>query len=198
MQWLAIVTLTILACITYGIIHDQVTARICLEYFTIGHPQIVPTDDPTVLDPRSRLGCHRHLVGPNDPRSSTCNRCTNRATTQGFCELITSSNAGAVGLYRIDCRIGSVYRSNCRVLGMGLAGRLDRGERTTGKTRYVSCGSLVAQRRLPFRICRGYHTGDLGLTDSCWTSLESKSELRHARERPNRAESDGSITPAAP
>jgi hypothetical protein len=30
------------------------------------------------------------------------------------------------------------------------------------------------------------------------TSLESKSELRHARERPNHAESDGSITPAAP
>jgi len=49
MQWLAIVVLSILACITYGIIHDQITARICVEYFTIGHPQIIPTDDPTIL-----------------------------------------------------------------------------------------------------------------------------------------------------
>ncbi|TWU32668.1 hypothetical protein Q31b_58260 [Novipirellula aureliae] len=49
MQWLAIVILSILACITYGIIHDQITARICVEYFTIGHPRIVPTEDPTIL-----------------------------------------------------------------------------------------------------------------------------------------------------
>lgn len=41
--------LSIAACITYGIIHDQITARICVEYFTIGHPRIVPTDDPTIL-----------------------------------------------------------------------------------------------------------------------------------------------------
>jgi hypothetical protein len=49
MQWIAIVILSILACIAYGIIHDQITARICVEYFTIGHPRIIPTDDPTVL-----------------------------------------------------------------------------------------------------------------------------------------------------
>lgn len=49
MQWIAIVVLSILACITYGIIHDQITARICVEYFTIGHPRIIPTDDPTIL-----------------------------------------------------------------------------------------------------------------------------------------------------
>jgi hypothetical protein len=49
MQWLAIIGLCVLACITYGIVHDQVTARICVEYFTIGHPQIVPTADPTIL-----------------------------------------------------------------------------------------------------------------------------------------------------
>ncbi|MFO0941023.1 MAG: hypothetical protein U0930_09660 [Pirellulales bacterium] len=29
--------------------HDQITARICIEYFTIGHPRIIPTDDPTIL-----------------------------------------------------------------------------------------------------------------------------------------------------
>ncbi len=49
MHWIAIVVLSILACITYGIIHDQVTARICVEYFTIGHPRIIPTEDPTIL-----------------------------------------------------------------------------------------------------------------------------------------------------
>lgn len=49
MQWIAIVIVSILACVTYGIIHDQITARICIEYFTIGHPQIVPTEDPTIL-----------------------------------------------------------------------------------------------------------------------------------------------------
>ena len=33
----------------YGILHDQVTARICVEYFTIGHPPVFHTDDPTLL-----------------------------------------------------------------------------------------------------------------------------------------------------
>ena len=51
MQSLAIITLSVMAAIAYGVIHDQVTARICVEYFTIGHPQVlsVPTDDPTIL-----------------------------------------------------------------------------------------------------------------------------------------------------
>lgn len=51
MQWLAIIVFSILACISYGVIHDQITARICIEYFTIGHPQVlfVPSNDPTLL-----------------------------------------------------------------------------------------------------------------------------------------------------
>ena len=51
MQALAIVALSILAAVSYGIVHDQITARVCVEYFTIGHPQVlaVPTDSPTVL-----------------------------------------------------------------------------------------------------------------------------------------------------
>jgi hypothetical protein len=35
--------------VTYGIVHDQITARVCVEYFTIGHPPIFGTDDPTLL-----------------------------------------------------------------------------------------------------------------------------------------------------
>jgi hypothetical protein len=49
MQAVRIIFLCILAAITYGIIHDQVTARICVEYFTVGHPPVFPTDDPTLL-----------------------------------------------------------------------------------------------------------------------------------------------------
>ena len=51
LQSLAIITLSILAAVTYGVIHDQITARICIEYFTIGHPQIVgpAIATPTVI-----------------------------------------------------------------------------------------------------------------------------------------------------
>src|SRR5205807_5904962 len=49
MEFVKINLLCILAAICYGIVHDQVTARICVEYFTIGHPPIFGTDDPTLL-----------------------------------------------------------------------------------------------------------------------------------------------------
>ncbi len=39
---LQIIALSILAAILYGILHDQVTARVCIEYFTIGHPPVLP------------------------------------------------------------------------------------------------------------------------------------------------------------
>jgi len=44
-----IILLCVDAAILYGIFHDQVTARLCVEYFTIGHPNIFGTDNPTVL-----------------------------------------------------------------------------------------------------------------------------------------------------
>src|SRR5215831_16421809 len=39
----------IAAAVFYGIVHDQITARVCLEYFTVFHPPIFPTNSPTVL-----------------------------------------------------------------------------------------------------------------------------------------------------
>jgi hypothetical protein len=48
-QSLAIVLIAIGASVLYGIAHDQVTARVCVEYFTIGHPPIFATEDPTLL-----------------------------------------------------------------------------------------------------------------------------------------------------
>jgi hypothetical protein len=44
-----IISLCFVAAIAYGIVHDQITARICVEYFTIGHPPVFDTDSPTLL-----------------------------------------------------------------------------------------------------------------------------------------------------
>ena len=49
MEFIKIILFCILSAICYGIVHDQVTARICVEYFTIGHPPVFHTDSPTLL-----------------------------------------------------------------------------------------------------------------------------------------------------
>ncbi len=49
MQSIAVVALCIVAAIVYGVLHDQVTARVCVEYFTVGHPPVFGTEDPTLL-----------------------------------------------------------------------------------------------------------------------------------------------------
>jgi len=49
MQFVRIIITSVLAAILYGIIHDQITARICVEYFTVGHPRWIDSDSPTVL-----------------------------------------------------------------------------------------------------------------------------------------------------
>ena len=49
MTALRIIGLCVLAAVLYGVAHDQVTARVCVEYFTIGHPRILATESPTVL-----------------------------------------------------------------------------------------------------------------------------------------------------
>jgi len=45
----AIILQCILAAVCYGIIHDQITTRVCLEYFTIAHPRLIESTSPTVL-----------------------------------------------------------------------------------------------------------------------------------------------------
>jgi hypothetical protein len=49
MKSIKIVLLAVIAAVFYGVLHDQVTARICVEYFTIGHPPVFNTIDPTFL-----------------------------------------------------------------------------------------------------------------------------------------------------
>jgi hypothetical protein len=49
MESLKIVVAAIAAAILYGIVHDQITARICVEYFTVFHPPVFETQSPTLL-----------------------------------------------------------------------------------------------------------------------------------------------------
>ena len=46
---LKIVGLCLAAATGYGVVHDQITARICVEYFTVGHDNPFPTESPTLL-----------------------------------------------------------------------------------------------------------------------------------------------------
>jgi len=49
-EFFKIIGLTVLAAIVYGILHDQITARICIEYFTVAHPPVFGnTQSPTLL-----------------------------------------------------------------------------------------------------------------------------------------------------
>ncbi len=41
--------MSVIAAAVFGIIHDQITARICIEYFTIGHPRLIESESPTIL-----------------------------------------------------------------------------------------------------------------------------------------------------
>ena len=49
MEALKIWLLCIFAALAYGVVHDQITARICVEYFSIAHPTILPLTSPTLL-----------------------------------------------------------------------------------------------------------------------------------------------------
>jgi hypothetical protein len=44
-----IVVFSMLAAIVYGLLHDQVTAHLCVEYFSIAHPPVFPTSSPFLL-----------------------------------------------------------------------------------------------------------------------------------------------------
>lgn len=49
-EGLKIVVLSVLAAVTYGIVHDNITTRICVEYFTVFHPRIAWVgESPTAL-----------------------------------------------------------------------------------------------------------------------------------------------------
>lgn len=49
MKSVGIALMSVAAAVAYGVAHDQVTARVCVEYFTVGHPPVFGTDGPTLL-----------------------------------------------------------------------------------------------------------------------------------------------------
>jgi hypothetical protein len=49
MQSVKIILICVIAAILYGIVHDQLTAHICVEYFSVFHPPIFSTQSPTLL-----------------------------------------------------------------------------------------------------------------------------------------------------
>lgn len=49
MDILKIWLLCIGAVVAYGIAHDQVTARLCVEYFTVYHQPLIASTDPTMV-----------------------------------------------------------------------------------------------------------------------------------------------------
>jgi hypothetical protein len=49
MEALKIIAVCMFAAVLYGIVHDQITARVCLQYFTVLHPPIFHTESPTLL-----------------------------------------------------------------------------------------------------------------------------------------------------
>lgn len=44
-----VILISMLAACTYGVIHDEITARLCLEYFTVAHPPLFRTHSTTLL-----------------------------------------------------------------------------------------------------------------------------------------------------
>ncbi len=44
-----VILLSVFAAISHGIIHDQITAHLCVEYFSVAHPRRFPTEPPTLL-----------------------------------------------------------------------------------------------------------------------------------------------------
>jgi len=49
MQYVTIGLLCMAAAVVYAVLQDQVTARICVEYFTIAHTPLSDTQSPTLL-----------------------------------------------------------------------------------------------------------------------------------------------------
>jgi hypothetical protein len=49
MQSIKIVLTCVIAAVLYGILHDQFTAHICVEYFSVFHPPVFATASPTLL-----------------------------------------------------------------------------------------------------------------------------------------------------
>ena len=48
-QSLLIVVLCVAAAVAYGVVHDQITVRVCVEYFSRTQPHLIDSESPTLL-----------------------------------------------------------------------------------------------------------------------------------------------------
>jgi hypothetical protein len=44
-----VIALGVGVAVVYGLIHDQITVRLCVEYFSLAHPPLFPVSSPTLL-----------------------------------------------------------------------------------------------------------------------------------------------------
>jgi hypothetical protein len=44
-----VIALATAVAVAYGVVHDQITARLCVEYFSLAHPPLFPVSSPTLL-----------------------------------------------------------------------------------------------------------------------------------------------------
>ncbi len=49
MPHLKTILLCLFGAVSFGIVHDLVTANCCVEYFTIGHPKVIESENPFML-----------------------------------------------------------------------------------------------------------------------------------------------------
>jgi hypothetical protein len=49
MQKAKVIALGTAVAVAYGIVHDQITVRLCIEYFSLAHPPLFPVSSPTLL-----------------------------------------------------------------------------------------------------------------------------------------------------
>lgn len=49
MESIKIVLLCVFCACFYGVVHDTITAFVCLEYYTIAHPMLLPLETPVLL-----------------------------------------------------------------------------------------------------------------------------------------------------
>ena len=158
MESLKIILMAVAAAVLYGIMHDQITARVCVEYFTIGHPQlfVFPTDDPTLL------GIGWGIVATwwvGLPLGIALDCCPSWYATATCGSLISRS-------YREVTRCDGSFCFGRRCLGMvsrpqwsGVPQRSSRRSLATRKTRNISCRPVCPQCELSGRHRRGDHAG---------------------------------------
>lgn len=105
-----ILLLTILVTLAYGIVHDQITVRLCVEYFTVAHPPLFATIPEALLG----LGWAVAAAGPVGFLIGSL-----------LASVATSPGLPPVSGRRLASRLGGLFGlTACAAAGMGALGWL--------------------------------------------------------------------------